>query len=83
MGGYIEEDGWRETQESLSNLFKTLGNILDHFPSPPLIPKFDTLHWRTKTLDFVNGLRLYLKHRLMRHPRRESPWSNVNPLILR
>ena len=52
LGVYIEEGRRRETQESLDNSFKTLGNILGHFPSPPLIPNFGTLHWRTNNFGF-------------------------------
>ena len=55
---YIDEDRWRETQASLHNWLKTLGNILGHFPSPPLIPKFSTLHWRTNNFGFPQWIEL-------------------------
>ena len=47
LGGYIHVGMHRETQESLENQIKTLGNILGHFPSPPLIPKFGIMYWQT------------------------------------
>ena len=47
LGVYIHVGRRRETQESLENQIRTLGNILGHFPLPPLIPKFSTLHWQT------------------------------------
>jgi hypothetical protein len=43
LGVYVDEGRIRETQESLDNKIKTLGNILGHFPSPPLIPKLGAL----------------------------------------
>jgi hypothetical protein len=47
LGVYIQLGRLRVTQESLENQYRPLGNILGHFPSPPLIPKFGTLHWWT------------------------------------
>ena len=50
IGVYIDEGRRRETQELLDSRIKTLENILGHLLSPPLIPKFGTLHWRTNNL---------------------------------
>ena len=58
MGDYIEEDRRRETQGTLNNIFKTLGNILDNFPSPPLIPNFGTMHWRTNNFRLPQRIEL-------------------------
>jgi hypothetical protein len=55
---YIDEGRQRETQQSLDNLFKTLGNILGHFLSPPLIPNFGTLHWSTNNFGLPQQIEL-------------------------
>ena len=70
LGIYIHLGGKRETQESLENQIRTLGNILGHFPSPTLIPKFCTLFGGPIPLDLFNVLSLNLKHRIMRHKSR-------------
>ena len=57
-GVYIQVSRKRETQESLENQIRTLGNILGHFPSPPLIPKFGTLHWWTDNFGFPQWIEL-------------------------
>ena len=46
-GVYIHVGRKMATQDSLENQIKTLGKILGHFPSPPLIPKISTVYWRT------------------------------------
>ena len=48
----------RVTQESLENQIRELGNILGHFPSPPLIPKFGTLQWRANKFGFPQGIEM-------------------------
>ena len=68
---YIHVSKRRVTQESLENQIRTLGKILGHFPSPPLMPKFGTHLGRPIYLDFLNRLSLNFKHRLMIHKRRE------------
>ena len=58
LGVYIHVGRRRETQESLENQMRTLGNILGHFPLPPLIPKFDTLHQRTNKFGLPQWIEL-------------------------
>ena len=70
---YIHVGRWRVAQESLENQFRTLGLILGHFPSPPLMPKFGTQLGGPITLDFHIGLRWKLKDKLLRHKKRDTP----------
>ena len=58
LGVYIYVGRRRETKESLENQIRTLGNILGHFPSPPLIPKFGTLHQWTNNFGFPQRIEL-------------------------
>ena len=50
---YIHVGRWKVTEESLENKIRTLGLILGHFPSPPLMPKFRTELSEPRTLDFL------------------------------
>ena len=58
LGVYIQVYRRRKTQESLENQIRTLGNILGHFPSPPLKPKFGTLYWHTNNFGLPQRIEL-------------------------